>query len=50
MAFALPLSLLIVACDPGKTIRQAHSPDEVSKHSSVILQIKSTHELIGTTI
>ena len=49
VAFVLPLPLLIVACDPGVTIRQADSPKEVGKHSSVILRVKSTHELIGTT-
>ena len=48
VAFVLPLSLLIVACDPGVTIRQADSPKEVGKRSSVILHVKSTHEFIGT--
>jgi hypothetical protein len=49
VAFVLPLPLLIVACDPGVTILQADSPKEVGKRSSVILRVKSTHQLIGTT-
>jgi len=49
VAFVLPLPLLIVACDPGVTIRQADSPKEVGKRSSVILRVKSTRQLIGET-
>lgn len=48
-AFVILLSLLIVACDPGVTIRQADSPKEIGKHGSVILHVKSTRQLIGTT-
>jgi len=48
-AFVLPLPLLIVACDPGVTIRQADSPSEIEKPSGVILRVKSAHQLIGTT-
>lgn len=49
VAFVLPLPLLIVACDPGVTIRQADSPKGIGKRSSVILRVKPTHEFIGTT-
>jgi len=48
-AFALTLPLLIVACDPGVTIRQADSRTETGKRSSVLLHVKSTHQLIGNT-
>jgi hypothetical protein len=47
--FALAVSLLIVACDPGVTIRQADSRTETGQHSGVILRVKSAHEFIGTT-
>jgi hypothetical protein len=49
VALALTLPLLIVACDPGVTIRQADSRTESGKRSTVILHVKSTHEFIGTT-
>jgi hypothetical protein len=49
VAFVLPLPLLIVACDPGVTIRQVDSPKEIGKLSGVILRVKSVRELIGTT-
>lgn len=49
VAFALTLPLLIVACDPGLTIRQADSRTETGKHSSVILYVKSARQLIGET-
>ena len=48
-AFALTLPLLIIACDPGMTIRQADSRTETGKRSSVILHVKSTRQLIGDT-
>jgi hypothetical protein len=48
VAFVLPLPLLIVACDPGVTIRQADSPKEIGKSSGVILRVKSAREFIGT--
>jgi hypothetical protein len=47
--FALAVSLLIVACDPGVTIRQADSRTETGERGSVILRVKSARELIGTT-
>jgi hypothetical protein len=49
VAFVLPLPLLIVACDPGVTIRQADSLKEIRKPGGVILSVKSAHYLIGTT-
>jgi hypothetical protein len=48
IAFVLPLPLLIVACDPGVTIRQADSSKEIGKQGGVILRVKSARELIGT--
>jgi hypothetical protein len=49
VAFVLPLPLLIVACDPGVTLRQADSPKEVGNRSSVILRVKSARHFIGDT-
>jgi hypothetical protein len=49
VTFVLPLPLLIVACDPGVTIRQADSSQEIGQSSGVILRVKSVHEFIGTT-
>jgi hypothetical protein len=49
VALVLALSMLIVTCDPGVTIRQADSRKEIGTPSGVIVRVKSTHQLIGTT-
>jgi hypothetical protein len=49
VVLGLTLPMLIVACDPAVTIRQADSPKEIGKPSGVILRVKSAHQLIGTT-
>ena len=41
------VSLLMVACDPGMTIRQFKSPDDARGVSPVVVNIKQTRQLIG---
>jgi hypothetical protein len=48
VAVVLPLSLLVVVCDPGVTIRQGDSPKEIGKPTGVIVRVKSANEFIGT--
>ena len=49
MAAAAALLLLIVACDPGVIIRQVGPVSGAVTQNSVILHVKSTHQLIGET-
>ncbi|MGC2832488.1 MAG: hypothetical protein WB994_22835, partial [Candidatus Acidiferrum sp.] len=51
-AFFVSMPLLMVACDPGMTIRQVKSPDDARGANpttalSVVVKIKSTRQLIG---
>jgi hypothetical protein len=50
VAFLLPLPLLIVACDPGVTIRQVDSPKEIGKLSGVILRVGTTYYAPQVTV
>jgi hypothetical protein len=49
VALLLSLPLLIVACDPGVTIRQADAANEGGKSSGVSLRVKSSRQFICTT-
>jgi hypothetical protein len=49
VAGLLSMPLIMAACDPGVTIRQADSPKDVGKPSSVTFRVKSVRQLIGTT-
>ncbi len=52
--FVVLVMVLLVACDPGMTIRQAKSPHEGTSGISaggaqVVLEVKTSHQLIGET-
>jgi hypothetical protein len=51
----IAVPLLLVACDPGTTIRQVKSTDEASKGSTspaplIVLHVKPTSHIIGETL